>query len=124
LIKLYGDLQQKDTLVITASDHAGLFRDRHKEGLIDEVRRTFSRNVVLFIGYNLADPDFRTLLDSATEDRRNMRSIFAVWPDLSERVVQMWEGRGVIMLPQNPLPSLLDQAESPNEPKLPPPSSD
>jgi hypothetical protein len=59
LIKLYGDAQQPDTLVVTDRDHSDLLRDREKEPLVDEVRRAFRRNTVLFLGYNLSDSDFR-----------------------------------------------------------------
>ena len=59
LIKLYGDAQQPDTLVVTDRDHSNLLRDREREALVDEVRRAFRRNTVLFLGYNLSDSDFR-----------------------------------------------------------------
>lgn len=115
LIELYGNLQQKDTLVITASDHASLLRN--KRALIDEVRSAFRRNTVLILGYNLADPDFYTLLTEIRETR-HARQIFAVWPGLSEQQVKMWEGRGVIILAGDPLPALLEQTS------LPPPPSE
>lgn len=113
LIELYGNLQQKDTLVITASDHASLLRN--KRALIDEVRSAFRRNTVLILGYNLADPDFYTLLTEIRETR-HARQIFAVWPGLSEQQVKMWEGRGVIILAGDPLPALLEQPSSPSPP--------
>jgi hypothetical protein len=114
LIKLYGDLQQKDTLIITASDHAGLFRDRQKEPLLDEVRYAFRRNTVLFLGYNLSDPDFRSLLNEITEDSRNRRPIFALWSGLPEREVRLWEGRGITILNADPIPTLLGRSTSDN----------
>ena len=67
LIKLYGDAQQPDTLVVTDRDHSQLLRDRDKEDVIDEVRRAFKRNTILFYGYNLSDPDFKFLFDKIAE---------------------------------------------------------
>ena len=102
LIKLYGDAQQPDTLVVTDRDHSDLLRDREREALVDEVRRAFRRNTVLFLGYNLADPDFRFLFDQIAESRF-ARTAYAVWPDLPEVDVRMWRDRGIVILDVDPL---------------------
>lgn len=109
LIKLYGDAQQPDTLVVTDQDHSNLLRDREKEAVIDEVRRTFRRNTVLFLGYNLVDPDFRFLFDQIAESRF-ARTAYAVWPGLPEADVRMWRDRGIVILAQDPLELLALQA--------------
>ena len=83
LIKLYGDAQQPETLVVTDRDHSQLLRDRDKEDVIDEVRRAFKRNTILFYGYNLSDPDFKFLFDQIAESQF-ARLAYAVWPGLSE----------------------------------------
>jgi hypothetical protein len=101
LIKLYGDAQQPDTLVVTDRDHSELLRDRDKEELVDEVKRAFRRNTVLFLGYNLADPDFRFLFDQVAESRF-ARTAYAVWPGLPETDVQMWRDRGIVILDTDP----------------------
>ena len=102
LIKLYGDAQQPDTLVVTDRDHSNLLRDRDKEALVDEVRRTLRRNTVLFIGYNLADADFRFLFDQIAESRF-ARTAYAVWPGLPKADVEMWRDRGIVILDTDPL---------------------
>ena len=61
LIKLYGDAQRPDTLLVTEDDHYGLWRSREKEDVLDEVRATLRTNTLLFLGYNLSDPDFHLL---------------------------------------------------------------
>jgi len=106
LIKLYGDVQEPETLVVTDQDHTDLLRNPDKAGLVDEVRRTFSRNTLLFLGYNLADPDFRFLFDQLAGDRF-ARTAYAVWPNLPEPDVQMWRDRRIIILDTNPLPALI-----------------
>jgi hypothetical protein len=116
LIKLYGDAQQPDTLVVTDLDHSNLLRDRDKEGLLDEVKHAFRRNTVLFLGYNLADPDFRFLFDQIAESRF-ARTAYAVWPGLPEADVRMWRDRGIVILDTDPSGVLAG-------PVAPPPSSE
>jgi hypothetical protein len=121
LIRLYGDVQQPETLVVTEDDHYGLWRDRDKEDLLDEVRAALRKNTVLFIGYDLADPDFnllwREVLDRAG---RFAMGAYAVWPGLPETEVQMWRDRGITMLESDPLGILAQgvvQAMPANRPK-------
>lgn len=109
LIKLYGDAQQPETLVVTDRDHSDLLRDREREPLIEEVRRAFRRNTVLFLGYNLADPDFRFLFDQIAESRF-ARTAYAVWSGLPEVDVRMWRDRGIVILDTDPL-GILGQAQ-------------
>ena len=63
VFRLYGDLQQPDSLIVTEDDHYALLRNRDKE-MLDEVRELLRRNSVLFLGYNLADPDFQPVMAS------------------------------------------------------------
>lgn len=101
LLKLYGDLQQPETLVVTERDHSDLLRDRAKEALVDEVRRAFHHHTVLFLGYNLADPDFRFLFDQIAQNRF-APTAYAVWPGLPPADVQMWRDRGIVILESDP----------------------
>ena len=101
LIKLYGDIEQPESLVVTDQDHSNLLRDRDKEALVDEVRRAFRNNTILFLGYNLADPDFRFLFDQIAQDRF-ARTAYAVWPGQPEEDVQMWRDRGIVILDEDP----------------------
>jgi hypothetical protein len=120
LIKLYGDAQQPDTLVVTDRDHSDLLRDRDREPLLDEVRRALRLNSVLFLGYNLADPDFRFLFDQIAESRF-ARTAYAVWPGgstelaevLPEADVPMWRDRGIVILDTDPLGILGEIAAQP-----------
>jgi hypothetical protein len=102
LIKLYGGAQQPDTLIVTDRDHSDLLHDREREPVLDEVRRALRLNTVLFLGYNLADPDFRFLFDQIAESRF-ARTAYAAWPGLPEEDVQMWRDRGIVILDADPL---------------------
>jgi len=109
LIKLYGDAQQRDTLVVTEDDHYGLLRSREKEGLLDEVRAALRKNAVLFLGYDLADPDFN-LLWREVLDRMGRFALgaFAVWPGAPKDQREIWEARQVRVIAAEPL-ELLEQ---------------
>jgi len=102
LIKLYGDIEQPESIVVTDQDHSNLLRDRDKEDLVNEVRRAFRSNTILFLGYNLADPDFRFLFDQIAQNRF-ARTAYAVWPGLPEENVLMWRDRGIVILDKDPL---------------------
>ena len=102
LLKLYGDVQQPETLVVTEHDHLQLLRDRDKEELVAEVRRAFKHNTLLFYGYNLDDPDFKFLFDQIAENQF-ARLAYAVWPGLPEADRRMWRERGIMILEENPL---------------------
>ena len=110
LIKLYGDIEQPESLVITDQDHSNLLRDRDKEALVDEVRRAFRNNTILFLGYNLADPDFRFLFDQSAQNRF-ARTAYAVWPGQPEEDVQMWRDRGIVILDKDPFGTLDELTE-------------
>jgi hypothetical protein len=116
LIKLYGDIQQPNTLVVTEDDHYDLWRDRDKEDLLHEVRTVLRRQTVLFLGYNLADPDvnllWREVLDRAG---RFNRTAYAVWPGLPEGEVRMWRDRGILILDEDPL-GVLSGLDAPSAP--------
>lgn len=103
LIKLYGDVQMPDTLVVTEDDHYGLWRDRDKENLLDEVRSLLKKQTVLFLGYNLSDPDFHLLWREVLDKMgRFARTAYAVWPGLPETEVRMWADRGIMILDEDP----------------------
>ena len=103
LIKLYGDVQMPDTLVVTEDDHYGLWRDRDKEALLDEVKRALQRNTVLFLGYNLSDPDFHLLWREVLDKLGCFaRTAYAVWPGLPESEAQMWRDRMIQTLEADP----------------------
>jgi hypothetical protein len=101
ILKLYGDIQQMDTLVVTEQDQNALLRGRDKVELVDEVRRVFRRTSLLFLGYDLRDPAVSALFDEVAGDRFQARS-YAVWSGLDPRVMQSFEqNRGLMVLDMN-----------------------
>lgn len=84
LLKLYGDRDQVDTLVVTEQDQNALLRGLVRADLVDELRRSLRRNGILFVGYDLADHIVSALFDEVTESHFQMAS-YAVWSGLSEQ---------------------------------------
>jgi hypothetical protein len=99
LIYLYGLAERPETIVVTEDDHYTLERDRDKEGVLDEVRNAFSHNLVLFLGYNLADPDFRLLWhDMLGRMGRTPVGAFATATGLPADELQLWAERQVTVV--------------------------
>lgn len=123
LIKLYGDLLQRDTLVVTEDDHYGLWRSRDKEGLLDEVRRLLRSSTMLFVGHDFTEPDFM-LLWRETLDRmgRFVTGAFAVCPGLSADERRVWSERLVRVLDDDSLALLANLAGAEPPAQFPDPS--
>ena len=111
IVKLYGDVQQRDTLVVTEDDLYGLWRNRDKEELLAEARQALSRTLVLFVGHDLASPDF-LLLWREVLDRvgRFGAGAYAAMPTLPADEVQVWSDRQIQIIDQPPLAVLTDLA--------------
>jgi hypothetical protein len=116
ILKLYGDIQQVDSLIVTEQDQNALLRGREKPELVDEVRRAFRHSSLLFLGYDLQDPAVSALFDEVAGHRFQAHS-YAVWPGLSQRERESFEqNRGLTVLPADPLAivqTLLAGVESP-----------
>lgn len=120
LIQLYGNpIADVESLVVTEDDHLDLWRDRRREAVLDEVKRALQRNTVLFLGYDLGDPDFRLLWREVLDRAGDLhRRAFAVWPGLPEAEVAVWADRGIEMLAADPW-GLTAGAAAPGAPSQP-----
>jgi predicted kinase len=61
LVKLHGDLDRKESLVFTREQYERL--STTKPALIRTVIELFNSSRVLFLGFSMADPDFRQLME-------------------------------------------------------------
>jgi hypothetical protein len=110
LLKLYGDLDQPDTLIVTEQDQNALARGRQKPDMVDEVRRAFRRSSVLFLGQDPTDPALNVLFDEVAGDRFQANA-FAVWTGLTAREIESFKGnRGLEVLVVDPV-ALLEELE-------------
>ncbi len=116
LIYLYGDAQQPETLVVTEDDHMALRRDREKEDVLNKVRSALRENTVLFLGYNLSDPDWQFLWREVLESAGQFAlGAYAVWPGLPAGEAATWRDRGITILENDPL-SVLGEGGAPTAP--------
>jgi hypothetical protein len=109
LFQLYGLISQPETLVVTEDDHLQLWRDPNKAQLLDRIRPIFEENAILFVGYDLSDPDFK-LLWREVLDRMGQFTIgaYATAPSLPPGEREVWEDRRVRILDAEPL-AILEQ---------------
>jgi hypothetical protein len=104
VIKLYGDLRQRDTLVVTEDDHYDLWHNHTKERLLSRVRDELSSNAVLFLGHTLNDPDFNLLWrDMLARVGDFAVGAFAVCPGMPEGDRAVWRTRQVRIIDGEPL---------------------
>jgi hypothetical protein len=97
LIKLHGDRDQPDTIVITQQDYANYFRrfPRVREKLSSLlVDKTF-----LFVGYSVSDPDFAQIQSGITFDlQEHQRMAYAVLFDADEFTLADMRSRNIQVL--------------------------
>ncbi|HEX8091911.1 MAG TPA: SIR2 family protein, partial [Blastocatellia bacterium] len=105
IIKIHGDLEDPERLVITNEDYR---REPIPEGLSEKLRTLFSERTVLFIGSGLVDSDFQEIYYQVLKRLGDIKPLsFAVVPfpnrDASyygqwELTRRRWEQRGMNFL--------------------------
>jgi tetratricopeptide (TPR) repeat protein len=94
LVKLRGDLDQQESLVITAEDYER-FAVKCKS-LADILKVTLQTHTVLFLGYSAADPDLRLILTQAREESGEFaRNLYTVQFGPPRMTVKILERRGL-----------------------------
>ncbi len=72
ILKMYGDVQQPDTLVLTRSDYDSYFhRFPH---IREKLASLLLEKTCLFVGYEVDDPDFNQTLKQVTPNSRSASS--------------------------------------------------
>jgi len=104
LLQLYGLVGQPDTLVLTEDDHFELLSNPEKIPLLERVRNVFEEYAVLFVGFELSDPDFRLLWSQMLS--RMGHFMVGAWV-IASRVkgdeAQVWADRQVRLIEAEPL---------------------
>ena len=104
LIKLYGELRQRTTMVISRSDQAKLWLDPARQPLLEAVRSLLRQNSALLIGHDLGDPDFLLLWQSIVLQHGAFSvGAFAIVPGLPEAERRVWQERQIRFLDIQPL---------------------
>ncbi len=94
LIKLHGSIEQKDTIVITGDDYYDVFYRLPEIAKV--VGAYFATRTLLFMGFGLADEDFRRLYHEVVRHLgRHKRRAYAVQLRPRELDVKYWEQKNV-----------------------------
>lgn len=84
LLKLYGDLEFVDSLVISEQDHTALIRGQSRPAVLQQAAQLIRSHTVLFVGHDPSDPTITTLLDGWLNGPFAIPA-YAIWTGLSGR---------------------------------------
>lgn len=97
IFKVHGDLTQPDSIILTTSDYNNFFKSGAEQNLIWTVvkERVATKNI-LFICYNLADPNVDVIFNKITEALgENKRECFLVAPSLPPHKILELHKKGI-----------------------------
>lgn len=105
IVKLHGDINQSDSLIITSRDYYSYFATHPT--VADLLKVELQTRTVLFLGYSFSDPDLGMILsrigeESGDEMRRMLYSVQFRPPELVKRAL---EARGVTVIPLDAEPN-------------------
>jgi|GEM_PF-2959237 len=94
LVKLHGDLNQPESIVITAEDYERFTAQR--PALARLLATILQTHTVLFLGYSATDPDLRLILTQVRDESgRLARNLYTVQFDASPLTAKDLERRGL-----------------------------
>jgi hypothetical protein len=107
LLKLHGDIADKESLVFTHEDYLD-YVDRHRP-IEDLARSVLLTKAVLFIGFSLTDPHFQSLFGQLQYlPRKSKYQAYAVFIQQPPELLEYWSNRGFSII-------ALDSVASPEE---------
>ncbi|WP_292489057.1 SIR2 family protein [Methanoculleus sp. 10] len=91
LFKIHGDIDQPDTILITADDYVDFFSDEKNGLLWNEIRSITSKYTILFIGYSLSDINVKYILKEIFS-KLNVEDVksYLIVPGLPEHTQNEW----------------------------------
>lgn len=86
VFKIHGDLSDPNSIIISQSDYNAFFKNNSEHTIYwSVIKERLSTKNILFLGYNLEDPNVAVVFDKITEAlKENRRESFFVSPNLSE----------------------------------------
>lgn len=85
ILKIHGDLQVPDSVIITKSDYMKFFEENGKNVYWSVIEERLSTKSVVFLGYNVEDINIRFILSKIDKScAQNRREYFLVAPNLSQ----------------------------------------
>jgi hypothetical protein len=108
LLKLHGDIQDKDSLVFTHEDYLGYVDTRGP--LEDIAHAALMTRAVLFLGFSLQDPHFRAMFSRLRYiPRRSRYPAYALFIQQRKELLEYWSNRGFSII------NLSAEASSPEQ---------
>jgi hypothetical protein len=102
VIKLFGDVTRPESLILTEKEHETVLQRSHLVTTV--VQATLATNTLLFLEYDLADWELRSLFYQAVQGQgRNKRSAYAVWPQPDEYLQRRWAEENLRFIDSEPV---------------------
>lgn len=99
IYKVHGDittLNDSSSIIITDSDYKGYFKNRHFNLIWEELKQTFIKKHVVFIGYSLEDDNILDIIKAVRNSiGKSMKNMFLVSPKISDAKVGQLEKNDV-----------------------------
>ncbi|PSL42369.1 SIR2-like protein [Chitinophaga niastensis] len=97
LIKLHGDINHPDTIVITKTDYAEFFRKNTQGNLIwTLIKERISNKSIVFIGYDMEDDNISNMFKEITEALgTNRKEMFLIAPGLKQHKIDYLVRMGI-----------------------------
>ena len=90
LVKLHGDVQQPDSMLITKSDYQQWYQSGQKESFQTLVKTHLARDRIIFVGYSLSDPDMMAIQERLAVNLRRAVPSIALLPNFSRDDIDSW----------------------------------
>ncbi|HZS53966.1 MAG TPA: SIR2 family protein, partial [Bryobacteraceae bacterium] len=97
VVKLHGDIEDPETIVITAEDFEDYF-DAHS-ALAQQLSADLLQRTILFVGYSFTDPDMRAIMRRVSRDTGKFsRNHFIIQINPKKPVITELKRRGLICI--------------------------
>jgi len=96
IVKLWGDLSQPESLVVTSDDRRTLFQSR--QSLEHFLSSELERRSCIFLGHDPMDPWFRDFFDNARQSAKGFDRPAFVVGKAPDHVLSWWRKRSVVVL--------------------------
>jgi hypothetical protein len=111
LVKLHGSIEQQDSIIITGDDYYDVFARRPETANL--VQTYFATKTILFLGFGLADEDFKRLYHEVMRHIGvHKRRAYAVQLSPDELMVKYWEQKNVKIITADAMTFLQALAEA------------
>lgn len=88
IFKIHGDFINQDYVVITSKDYDNYFRHNQNQLMWNEVKSTFLKEHILFIGYGLEDDNIMDIIRNISKTiNKNQKDMFLIAPGFNEHKI-------------------------------------